>query len=396
MALEYISDLTEGNFTIGGVTSGDGFFYLGCNDSTLRQYNYSTLALSASGTSGFTSSGVALLTIATGASATVIACSNNTARYDVYVFPQGTRTGITSNAVTTKLLNNNQQIASNPALGTCIITQAASGGVRLVTTTTATLVSIPGMTNEAANCVLSRTPSSTWILGGDLGTVREINSAGAVLQSVPLPATTSASGNQFQAVVGLAAYDKYVVAATDRGTIFCIDWDAGAVVDRMMCAHGTNNLSLSNSVSGTFLLPSGNAPTSNYTLTEVYFGSGKFSIQDVFVEESGISTFGASIDIATNRAVRVSSSSAFKARMFNITPANRVGVDTRIQYPLGTDIPGTIVRFRDAGIGKAIIESITSIGASVTSIPATEDVGYIEVALTSSPSGGWDVREFKS
>jgi len=396
-----LPDISTSNLT--AVTTFNGVAYICTSEPRMRSYDLTSFAPGVSSTTNPASSpsGIAIITLATSVSSagTAVIVSSSNTQYDFVNLSTGTRTQTTTNAVATRYSSNNQQVASIPSLGLAIATQAASGGVRLINgnSQTASLLTITGMTNEVPTSVIARTPSSTFLVGSSLGIVREITTAGVVINSVAIPQSPSV-GTQLQAITGLANYGKYVVAVSDHGMMYCINWDNGQITDALICGQSTNSMSLSNSVSGTVILPAAQSPpTAGGTLTEVWFETGKFVIQDIFVEENTQLTFAAAIDPVANKVVRLATSTILKARVFNISPMNKTLVDTRIQFPLGTDIPGRIIRLRDTGIGSAWVELDTTIGASLSSLQATEDKNYIEIALTSNPQPvGWDIREFKS
>lgn len=383
------------------VTSASGNFYLTTTEPRVRGFNAVTLSqvVSSTTTPAASPSGIGIIT---NASAIVVSSTNS--QYDFMNLFTGARGSITSNASPTKLSNNNQQVACNTASGIAVVTQTASGGFKLVNgnSFTVTSVTVSGMSNEAPTCVILRSPSSTFIIGSDTGVIREVTTSGAVLQMVSVPVTPAIAPYRQQSICGLAAVGKYVVAVTSKGMMYCFDWDNPAnITDSMVVGMGAGaspTLSLSNSSSGVFIIPSGSTATSNNTLTEVYLNNGKFFVSDIFVEEIGTVTFGGHIDVQTNRLVRLlQSTSTQKGRLFEISPTNRVNVSTRIQYPLGTDVPGTILRIRDSGIGSAQVEVVSSIGATVVEIPATDGQGYIELAeYDNSGSLYWDIREFEA
>ena len=404
MPIGFISELVDAfnSANFNAATAVNGIVYIATSEPRLRSYDMNTLLQGVSSTTApaNTPSGVAIGTLATGASATAVVVSSTNNQYDLINTATGVRTQITTNAVPTRYSANNQQVAAVPSLGVACVTQTASGGVRLINigAGTAALQTISGMAGEAPTCVITRSPSSTFILGSSNSIVREITTNGVVINLVALPPLLLFNSTpQPQAITGLAAYNQYVVAATDRGMMYCIDWDTGQITDAMLCPQSTNSTCLSNSLNGVFILPSGTTPNvSGSTLTEIWFGTGKFITQDIFIGEGSFINFAAVIDAQTSRILEFNTTNnTVKARLFSLTSTEKKLVDTRIQYPLGTDISGRIVRIRDAGVGSAKVELDATIPSSLTSLTATEDHNYIEIALTLSPSG-WDVREFKT
>lgn len=403
MAIRLISELQDvTNSIYNAVCVYNGIAFVCTNEPKMRSWDLVTLAQGASSTTNPASSpsGISIVSIVSGASAIAMIVSSGSNQYDFVHTVTGARTQITTNATPTKYGYNNQQLATMPTLGIACITQVASGGVKICNYNSSTVitVSVSGMANASPSCVLTRSASTnnTFLVGTTDGSIKEITSSGTLLATASLP-LTPATGVQQQIVTGLASWNDYVVAATDRGMLYCLDWTTGLVVDAMVAGAGTTNLSLSNSVSGTFIIPSGNqGSSSGQTLTEVWFDAGRFAVQDVFVEEGSFISYGVAIDPSINRVIRLSTTATQRARVFAITPMNRVNVDTRIQQPLGTDIEGRIIRIRDAGVGSAVIELDTTITPALTPLISTEDHNYIEIALSTSPSGSWDVREYKA
>lgn len=401
--IRFIAELPDTiNNTYNAVCAYNGVAFLATAEPRMRSWDLLTLAQGASSTTatGGTPSGIAIVSIVSGASAIAMVVSSNANQYDFVHTVTGVRTQVTTNAVPTKYGFNNQQLATIPSQGLACITQVASGGVRLCNynTSTVTSVTLSGMTNAAPSCVMTRNASSsnTFLVGTTDGNIKEITSSGTLLATVSLPSAPT-TGVQQQIVTGLASYNNYVVAATERGMIYCLDWTTGLVTDTMIAGAGNTNLSLSNSVSGIFFTPSGQqGSSSGQTVTEVWFETGELVIQDTFVEESSFTSYAVAFDPIVNRLIRLTTVSTLKGRVFAVSPTNKVNVDTRIQQPLGTDIAGRIIRLRDVGVGTAAVELDTTITPALTPLISTEDHNYIEIALSTSPSGSWDVREFKA
>lgn len=406
MSLKIVAELPDSfsstQFT--AVTSASGNFYVTTTEPRVRGFSALTLnpVVSSTTSPGSSPSGIGIIN-----SASAIIVSSAVNQYDFMNLFTGARGSITTNAVPTNLSANNQQVACLPASSLAVVTQVASGGFRLINgnTFSASLVTVPGMTNEAVTSVILRSPSSTFLIGSTSGIVREVTTAGVVLQLANISSSPSI-GENLQKICGLAAFGRYVVAVTDRGMMYCLDWDAaGTITDALMVGMNLGaspTISLSNSSSGVFILPSGATTTANETLTEIYINQGKFYISDIFIEESSTATFGSWIDPQTNRVLRLlQSSTTQKGRLFELSSTMPVNVSTRIQYPLGVDVAGTILRIRDCGVGSAQVESINSIGASVANLAATDDQNYIEIALytdltTFPPTLTWDIREFEA
>jgi hypothetical protein len=141
------------------------------------------------------------------------------------------------------------------------------------------------------------------------------------------------------------------------------------------------------------------APAGSYSdIHQIYFEKGAISFASSFNNEIALGYNQVGLDRVNNIAFIMANTTTanYQLRTFDVTPNNKVTVPTAIQRLVGPSfiyIGGRIIRLRDDGIGKALVELDTTIGAAQTDLTATEDHRYIELTLTSGPSE-WDVREF--
>ena len=387
------ADIALDGTNIYAVTAQTGFHVF--NQQTLTN----TLTFFASSLTG---TGIALAnsssSILTYSSANVYFVENSTGYFS----------NITSGAAATFYSAAMQQVDCDTTTGQAIATQSTTGNVTLINTLTFTCSSlvIGGLSGQNATCVTAkRDGTGNFLIGTTNGLVIEINAAGSTIKTLTLPQTNRYGGALTSyRVASISYYSGKALIMDTAGVIRLYDWTQStpALLDLFIgtCWNLNQNSVLSRAASGTCFL-TGPKGTGLYTqaLTELYFEQGEILVESQWLNFPTATVMrGVAHSPVSNKAVVVSTdtNSLYAMKVLNVTPTVKVGGYTRIQFPANTDVSGRIIRMRDAGIGRSIVELDVTISAGATSLPATMGRNYIETALLTSPSSLFDIREFKA
>lgn len=376
--------------------AANGLLYTITTQPRFRAYNLSTLQEMASSTTLVsTPSGIALLS--GGASAVVT--SSGSSQVDLVQLATGYRTLVTSGANTTVSNVISQQVA--PGLGDkAVSTRATTGTVQRIDASpsvmTVTSVTVGALSGQTARCIIP-TGDGRYFIGTSDGKIHTINDTGFTYQTVTLPNTPNVSAPTFH-VASLSYYDPYILATTTQGMAYLWNYSSSAIVSTQMvgtCDSSNVTCPLSMNASGMAIMGRSLAPGNSYAdIVEVYFEKGAITFPSTFFNEINIAFNNVGLDPSTWICWEQANTTTanYQLRTFDITPNNKIQVETAIQKPQGTYVGGDIIRIRDDGIGRTVVESDQTIGASATLIPATEGHNYIEIAITTTPE--FDVRQF--
>jgi hypothetical protein len=383
------------------VCADDTNFYTVNTTTLLRAYNQNTLSntLTVNATSSSAATGIALISSASA----IVTCT--TANLLFVNLTGGNVSSVTTNAAATQLTTAMQQVAANPVTKFGIATKSTTGSVTLINGNTFALssLSVTGLTSQNATCVIAKTDSSNFFIGTTDSKVYEIDTSGTVIKSLTLPVLPKMGGALSSLQVGSLSYYNGLLLTLDTGGVLRLyDWTGGpTLLDTSIC--NTWNLNqhtmLSNSASGTCYLTAPRATSlSNQMITEVYFAKGEIVMQANWAGLPASSVIrGCCLSPNTGKLAVLStnSNSQFAMKVLNVTSPGTTSVMTRIQEPATLDVPGRIIRFRDAGIGRSCVDLDVTISAGATSIPCGADMNYVELSMLTSPNK-WDIREFKS
>lgn len=373
-----------------------GTLYTITTQPRYRVYNLSTLQEQASSTNLVsTPSGIALLS--GGASAVVV--SSGSSQVDLIEKSTGYRTLVTSGANTTTSNTINQQVA--PGLSNkAVSTRSTTGTVQRIdaspATMTVTSVTVAALSGQTARCIIP-TGDGRYFIGTSDGKIHTINDTGFTYQTVTLPTTPNISAPTFH-VASLSYYAPYLMATTTHGTAYLYNYSSSAIVSTQSvgtCDGNSVTCPLSFAASGMAIMGRGIAANNSWSdISEVYFEKGAITFPSTFFNEITLAFNGCGLDPSTwiGWILGNTTTANYQLRTFNLTPNNKIQVETAIQKPQGTYVGGDIIRLRDDGIGRSVVESDQTIGASATLISATEGHSYIEIALTTTPEV--DVRQF--
>lgn len=376
--------------------AANGILYTITTQPRLRAYSLTTLQELASTTNLVsTPSGIALLS--GGASAVVT--SSGSSQVDLVQLSTGYRTLVTSGANTTVSNTINQQVA--PGLGEkAVSTRATTGTVQRIdasgSTMTVTSVTVGALSGQTARCIIP-TGDGRYFIGTSDGKIHTINDTGFTYQTVTLPNTPNISTPTIH-VASLSYYNPYILATTTQGAAYLWNYSASTITSVQSVSIGdSSNVTcpLSFAASGMALMGRSSAPSPSASdIHEVYFEKGAISFPSTFNNEIAVAFNNVGFDPQTNIGwIQANTTTAnYQLRTFDITPNNKIQVETAIQKPQGTYVGGDIIRIRDDGIGRTVVEVDQTIGAAPTLLPASEGHNYIEIAVTTTPE--FDVRQF--
>ena len=377
--------------------AANGILYTITTQPRFRAYNLSTLQEVASSTNLVTTpSGIALLS--GGASAVVT--SSSSSQVDLIQLSTGYRTSVTSGANTTVSNTINQQVAPGLA-NKAVSTRATTGTVQRIdasgSTMTVTSVTVAALSGQTARCIIP-TGDGRYFIGTSDGKIHTINDTGFTYQTVTVPNTPNVSAPTFH-VASLSYYDPYLLATTTHGTAYLYNYSSSAIVSTQMvgtCDSNSVTCPLSFAASGMAIMGRGLNPNNSWSdISEVYFEKGTITFPSTFFNEIAIAFNNTGLDPSTwiGWILANTTTANYQLRTFDILPNNnKIQVETAIQKPQGTYVGGDIIRVRDDGIGRTVVEVDQTIGASATLLPATEGHNYIEIAITTTPE--FDVRQF--
>lgn len=376
--------------------AANGLLYTITTQPRFRAYNLSTLQEMASSTALVsTPSGLALLS--GGASAVVT--SSGSSQVDLVQLSTGYRTLVTTGANTTVSNVINQQVA--PGLSNkAVSTRATTGTVQRIDASpsvmTVTSVTVAALSGQTARCIIP-TGDGRYFIGTSDGKIHTINDTGFTYQTITLPNTPNVSTPTFH-VASLSYYDPYILATTTQGMAYLWNYSSSAIVSTQMvgtCDYSNVTCPLSMNASGMAVMGRSLTPGNSWSdISEVYFEKGAITFPSVFFNEINLAYNNVGLDPSTWICWEQANTTTanYQLRTFDITPNNKIQVETAIQKPQGTYVGGDIIRIRDDGIGRTVVESDQTIGASATLIPASEGHNYIEIAITTTPE--FDVRQF--
>lgn len=400
MITRLIGDIYDANQSaINDVVGYDGVVYTATTQPAFRSYTASTLAPLVSG-SGIVSnpSGIAIVN-----ASSAIIVSSTASQIDWVQLSTGARAGVTSGAAATFYATAGGQIDVNRSTGYALATKSTTGSVTLINTLSFTCSSMPVTSLSGRNATCVRTKDSNFLIGTSDNKVHELSIAGSLIKSLTLPSTPQVQALTSLRVASMSYYNGYLLVSNTAGVLYLYDWSQATpqLLDSYFRANWdlTNCTVLSSSVSGTCYMTSipSNSQGINQPLIEIYFEKGEILCQDVYFNNRVSGYRGNWIDPVQNYAGCFSSdtSSGTPLRVFEVSGNNKVTVSTRVQDPISVDISARIIRIRDNGLGRKIVETDTSIPSAVTNVTATDNTSYIEIALATSPDR-WGVRRFKA
>lgn len=400
MLTSLIGDIYDQNQSrINDAVVYDGMIYTVTAQPAYRTYNCLTLAPSASGTGVVSSpSGIALVNAG---SAVVVSFASN--QVDWVQLSTGARTGVTSGAATTFYNTAGQQVAANRSTGYALATKSTTGSVTLINALafTCSSMTVTPLSGQNATCVIVK--DSNFLIGTTDHKVHEVSIAGSLVKSLTIPSTPQAAAPTSLRVASMSYYNGYLLVANTAGVVFLYDWSQSTPTLLGSFAKSAwdlnNNVTLSQSVSGSCIIANFGTMAQGQVqgIGEIYFEKGQIVSQDLLFTNRVAGYTGCSLDPIQNFAIVITSdtTSGSPLRVLRVSGNNKVNVTTRIQDPVNVDISGRIIRIRNGGIGRKVVEVDTTIPSAETNVSATENMQYIEIALTTSPNK-WGVREFKA
>ena len=376
------------------VTAQTGFHVF--NQSTLQN----TLTIYASSLTG---TGIAL----TSNSASSILTFNSGAVYFVNN-STGNFSNITSGAVATYSSTAMQQVDIDPTTGIAIATSTNTGNVLSINTLTFVCSSlvISQLSGFNATCVTAKLDGTgNFLIGTTSGATYEINSVGGVVKTLASPATNKYGGALTSYGISSVSFYNGKALTLDRaGIIRLYDWTQStpALLDMYIgtCWNLSQNSVLSRAASGTCFV-TGPKASNLYTqaVTEIYFEQGEILVESQWLNFPSSTIMRGVVHSPISNKIAVVSTdtnSLYAMKVLNVLPTAKTLSTTRIQYPANTDVGGRVIRIRDAGIGRSIVETDVTLVAGATGLPSTVGRNYIELALITSPSNMVDIREFKA
>lgn len=400
MLTSLIGDIYDANQSrINDVVAYDGVIYTVTAQPAYRSYTSLTLAPLASGTGIVgTPSGIALVN-----ATSAIITSSGSNQVDWINLTTGSRVGVTSGAATTMYATAGGQVDVNRSTGYGLATKSATGSVTLINALAYTCSSMPVTPLSGQNATCVRVKDSNFLIGTTDHKIHELTIAGTLVKSLTLPSTPQVSAPTSLRISSISYYNGYVLAVNTAGVLFLYDWTQSTPVLLDMyfkTGWDLNNSSvLSASASGACLLTGllSLSQGQSQAVCEIYFEKGEILEQDIYYNNRVSGYTGNSYDPIQNYAVAITSdtTSGTPLRVFRTTGAKKVNVPTRIQDPINVDISGRIIRLRDGGVGKCCVELDTSISSVPTDLVCTDNMGYIEIALATSPDRQ-GFREFKA
>lgn len=374
----------------------------GTDQGSIVQSTYYNQAVKVGTSSSTSLSGIALYS---GASA--IACYNGSSRFDLIDLATLQVTPVTTGANPSYTASNGQQIAANPNTGFAAVTRAGTNALSLINCVTraASSISLTGFSNQTTTCVIVK--GNNFLVGSNQGSIYEINTNGTIINSFRLPRTASNNSTpNYYPIVSLA-YDasSTVIAAHSGGSLVAINWTTSSIINELPTYENTYpgaNVALSNYSSGVILQASDSPGSRLYcAINELFFNpKGLKPLDTTYINSYILSgTHDLQIDPTGTKGFILSNDingNTFKIRTFSITPTGSVLTKTRAQDPIGVDITGSVIRIRDRGYGKTVIDLEQTITAGDNYPIAADGNNYIEVLLNgaSGASEKWDVREF--
>ena len=391
-----------GSATVSGIlcVSPSSFLYADSNNTVyLKDFGFQDLA---NVNLSNTIAGIALC----GTSSAIVNYPG-TSRFDIINFPSMYKTSITTNANASRT-SGPHQMAANTSTNFAAATHTTSGKFHIINCIagTATVFTPSFLTSQFVNAICPK--DSNFILGTDLGNIYEVNTSGSLVAGYSLPKTPNNGTTAANIGVTALAYSNgQLLVSCNRGSIFTIQHSASSFLPggeyvgfEGLYPTGSTTITFSNVVSGTCFANHPAGISGSYKpLTTFWIGNSRPKISNVQSTDNTSNFTWTSISTDGNYIVSSSSSatnSDYRVRVFKLdTSLSYDFTSTRIQFPIGVDIAGSIVRIRDQGIGKTLIDVDQSISANVTNLPAALGNNYIELALVGPASAEtWGVRQF--
>lgn len=334
-----------------------------------------------------------------------------TSRFDVINLSNLTRAGITTNANASRSIGPHQ-LAANTTTNYACATHTSASRFHIINCVagTATVYNPTFLTTGSQNVNCVCTKDSNFILGTDIGNIYEVDTSGTLVAGYSLPRTPNNGTSPTSYGISALAYSNgQLLASTTRGVIYTLQHSASSVLSDgeflggdVLYPTDTSFISFSNVVSGSCF---GNMPgisnAGSYKPIPVFWiGNSNPTVANNIFTENTSNIIYSSVSPGSEyfvAACSVSSNSAFRVKVFRfLDPLVYDFTSTRIQYPLGVDISGNILRLKDGGIGNVVIDLDQSVPAGVTNLPAAKWNSYIELALDGAASSVelWDVRQF--
>lgn len=361
--------------------------------SDFRDYNLTTLQPNfITGSVARSSTGVTLTSPGT---AVITYTSSNIDFVDVNT---GARTNITTGAAGTNTTYSGagQQLVGNLNNGFALATK--NNGVTFINALTMAATGLnPSsiFSSQNSTVIALRNTTDTWLVGSSTGQIYEINAQGALVRTLNLPITPNTGTAQPTIVTGISFSHPNMACTTDRGELFVYNWVTQALIKRELTTFwgGQRATLLCAASSGTTLMMRGHAISNGgQPVTELYFENQDPSTGIPFWNDVNQLAKSCGIEPSKNIAWVIFDQSNFvQIRTFDITPVNKVTVDSRMQDPPGTDVAARIMRLRDEGVGHLSIENDTNI-STLTGISATDGHNYIELGIEGGTK--FDIREF--
>lgn len=385
---------------VDATSDGNNNLFVVSTQPRFLRYNLSTLQLMAS-SSTLVSSPAGVVLLSGGASAVVP--SSSSSQVDLVELSTCYRTQVTTGASTVVSNVINQQVA--PGLtNKAVSTRSTTGTVQRIDASGATMtvasVTVAALSGQTARCIIP-TGDGRYFIGTSNGKVHTINDTGFTYQTVDIPNTPNVSTPTIH-VNSLSYKEPYLLIGTGHGATYLWNYSSSAIVSETMGGMNDSSSSatcFSNNASGMCLWAKSLAPgVSAADVSEITFERGAITFASTFFNEINVGYNSIGLDVPSNIGWILANTTTanYQLRTFDVTPNNKIQVPTAIQRLVGPSfiyVGGRIIRLRDDGIGKAVVELGTTIGASQTDLTATEGRNYIELALTSGPDD-WDVREF--
>jgi hypothetical protein len=313
------------------------------------------------------------------------------------------KTNVTTNYLNVFNYPAGQLMAGDIVNKIAIATSGTNGKVLKVNSNfTLTQLSPTGITSAQAASIIFRPDTSTFIMGTNNGKIVEIDSSGNTLKSISLPTDTYITAPTI-VVTGLTYYGDVLSCVTGHGSIYTYQYSTGTLISRNQTTNrGSSSPTtpcFSDSASGTFLISHGGGQPSNATtgLTECFAASGHLIFLPT-MNESVNPFIQAQIEPINSRAWGITGNSGasfgVELRLYNITSVQKTSEASRSQNPLGTDVSTRVIRIRDEGIGRSIVEVDQTLPSGSQPLICTDNRNYIEISLIPGSPEQWDIREF--
>ncbi len=391
-------DITQGSSTGFRDMVSDGTYLHVCtSQSRYKKYNIQTTQQV--NTDLTILSGAACISMI--AAASVVIGSSTSSSVDIVDINTYARTNFTTNAGTVNKATGGQQMAGFISQGVVMSTRGTNSTIQKIasngTITQLTPSAISGV--RVHTITTTSEASGTWLCGTSDGKVHEFNASGTVLKSITLP-TDAYVNTPAIIVTGLSFYNDRLLVMNNHGITYLYRYSDSTLLEK-----GFGCLEVSNAISSSLCHSASNTTittpcigTNNAAATYELFFRDQMMVEDSYMNISASQWYGGAIDPITNKAfINSANTSSFESlRILDISPTRKINVSTKAQNPPGNNVTARIIRIRDGGVGKAVIESDTNIAAAETDIVSTEGRNYIELALISDAGSKYDIREFKA